>query len=40
MSGEHSAQNNLDRVDFSQGLRDVITIADKVDLQLKQAVLN
>jgi CheY-like chemotaxis protein len=33
-------QNNLDRVDFSNVLRDVITIADEVDSQLKQAVLS
>jgi CheY-like chemotaxis protein len=32
-------QNNLDRVDFSKVLRDVITIADEVDSQLKQAML-
>jgi CheY-like chemotaxis protein len=33
-------QNNLDRVDFSKVLRDVITIADEVDSQLKQAMLS
>jgi DNA-binding response OmpR family regulator len=33
-------QKNLDRVDFSKVLRDVITIADEVDSQLKQAVLS
>ena len=31
-------QNNLPRVDFSKVLRDVITIADEVDSQLKQAM--
>ena len=35
----NTLQNNLDRVDFSKVLRDVITIADEVDSQLKQAVL-
>jgi CheY-like chemotaxis protein len=34
----NTLQNNLDRVDFSKVLRDVITIADEVDSQLKQAV--
>jgi CheY-like chemotaxis protein len=33
-------QNNLERVDFSKVLGDVITIADEVDSQLKQAVLS
>jgi ActR/RegA family two-component response regulator len=33
-------QNNLPRVDFSNVLRDVITIADEVDSQLKQAMLS
>jgi len=33
-------QNNLDRVDFSKVLADVITIADEVDSQLKQAMLS
>jgi CheY-like chemotaxis protein len=36
----NTLQNNLDRVDFSTVLRDVITIADEVDSQLKQAVLS
>jgi CheY-like chemotaxis protein len=36
----NTLQNNLDRVDFSEVLRDVITIADEVDSQLKQAVLS
>jgi CheY-like chemotaxis protein len=36
----NTLQKNLDRVDFSQLLRDVITIADEVDSQLKQAVLS
>jgi CheY-like chemotaxis protein len=35
----NTLQNNLDRVDFSKVLRDVITIADEVDSQLKQAML-
>jgi CheY-like chemotaxis protein len=34
----NTLQNNLDKVDFSKVLRDVITIADEVDSQLKQAV--
>jgi CheY-like chemotaxis protein len=34
----NTLQNNLDRVDFSKVLRDVITIADEVDSQLKQAM--
>lgn len=33
-------QNNLSSVDFSQVLLDVMTIADEVDSQLKQAMLN
>jgi hypothetical protein len=36
----NTLQNNLDRVDFSKVLLDVITIADEVDSQLKQAVLS
>jgi CheY-like chemotaxis protein len=36
----NTLQNNLERVDFSKVLRDVITIADEVDSQLKQAVLS
>ena len=36
----NTLQNNLDRVDFSRVLRDVITIADEVDSQLKQAMLS
>jgi CheY-like chemotaxis protein len=36
----NTLQNNLDSVDFSSVLRDVITIADEVDSQLKQAVLS
>ena len=32
-------QNNLANVDFSTVLLDVITIADEVDSQLKQAML-
>ena len=32
-------QNNLATVDFSKVLLDVITIADEVDSQLKQAML-
>jgi CheY-like chemotaxis protein len=36
----NTLQNNLDRVDFSKVLRDVITIADEVDSQLKQAMLS
>jgi len=31
-------QNNLSSVDFSQVLLDVMTIADEVDSQLKQAM--
>ena len=36
----NTLQNNLDKVDFSNVLRDVITIADEVDSQLKQAMLS
>jgi hypothetical protein len=36
----NTLQNNLSRVDFSKVLRDVITIADEVDSQLKQAMLS
>jgi DNA-binding response OmpR family regulator len=36
----NALQNNLARVDFSKVLRDVITIADEVDSQLKQAMLS
>jgi CheY-like chemotaxis protein len=36
----NTLQNNLDRVDFSNVLRDGVTIADEVDSQLKQAVLS
>jgi CheY-like chemotaxis protein len=35
----NTLQSNLNRVDFSNVLKDVITIADEVDSQLKQAVL-
>jgi hypothetical protein len=35
----NTLQNNLARVDFSTVLLDVMTIADEVDSQLKQAVL-
>ncbi len=35
----NTLQNNLAKVDFSQLLLDVITIADEVDSQLKQAML-
>jgi CheY-like chemotaxis protein len=34
----NTLQNNLERVDFSTVLRDVIVIADEVDSQLKQAL--
>jgi hypothetical protein len=34
----NTLQNNLCRVDFSKVLVDVITIADEVDSQLKQAM--
>jgi hypothetical protein len=33
-------QNNLRRIDFGRVLLDVITIADEVDSQLKQAMLS
>ncbi|MGA9981185.1 MAG: response regulator [Candidatus Sulfotelmatobacter sp.] len=36
----NTLQNNLARVDFSKLLLDVITIADEVDSQLKQAMLS
>lgn len=36
----HTLQNNLAKVDFSKLLLDVITIADEVDSQLKQAMLS
>lgn len=36
----NTIQNNLRRVDFSRILPDVITIADEVDSQLKQAMLS
>jgi hypothetical protein len=36
----NTLQKNLDKVDFSKVLHDVITIADEVDSQLKQAVLS
>jgi DNA-binding response OmpR family regulator len=36
----NTLQNNLAKVDFSSVLRDVITIADEVDSQLKQAMLS
>jgi len=36
----NTLQNNLDKVDFSKVLLDVITIADEVDSQLKQAMLS
>lgn len=35
----NTLRKNLDKVDFSKVLTDVITIADEVDSQLKQAVL-
>ena len=35
----NTLQNNLERLDFNNVLKDVITIADEVDSQLKQAVL-
>ncbi len=35
----NTLQNNLSSIDFSHVLRDVITIADEVDSQLKQAML-
>src|SRR5580658_7671648 len=36
----NTLRKNLDKVDFSKVLSDVITIADEVDSQLKQAVLS
>jgi hypothetical protein len=36
----NTIQNNLSKVDFSKVLLDVITIADEVDSQLKQAMLS
>jgi hypothetical protein len=36
----NTLQRNLRRVDFSKVLLDVITIADEVDSQLKQAMLS
>ena len=39
MSIFNTLQNNLSRVDFSKVLLDVITVADEVDSQLKQAML-
>src|SRR5258708_177299 len=36
----NTIHNNLPRVDFRKVLRDVITIADEVDSQLKQAMLS
>jgi hypothetical protein len=35
----NTLQNNLSKVNFSAVLLDVITIADEVDSQLKQAML-
>jgi hypothetical protein len=35
----NTLQNNLGSVDFSTALLDVMTIADEVDSQLKQAML-
>ena len=39
VSISNTRQNNLRTVDFSEVLLDVITIADEVDSQLKQAML-
>jgi DNA-binding response OmpR family regulator len=39
MSIFNTLQNNLPRIDFSKVLLDVITVADEVDSQLKQAML-
>ena len=39
VSTSNTRQNNLRTVDFSKVLLDVITIADEVDSQLKQAIL-
>jgi CheY-like chemotaxis protein len=36
----NTLQNNLAKVDFSRVLRDVVTIADEVDSQLKDAMLS
>ena len=36
----NTLQNNLAKIDFSKVLLDVITIADEVDSQLKQAMLS
>ncbi len=36
----NTLQNNLSKVDFSKVLLDVMTIADEVDSQLKQAMLS
>jgi hypothetical protein len=36
----NTLQNNLPEVDFSKALLDVMTIADEVDSQLKQAMLS
>ena len=36
----NTLQKNLTKVDFSKVLLDVITIADEVDSQLKQAMLS
>jgi hypothetical protein len=36
----NTLQNNLTKVDFSKLLLDVVTIADEVDSQLKQAMLS
>jgi hypothetical protein len=40
VSIRNTQQNYLEKVDFSKVLRDVITIADEVDSQLKQAILS
>lgn len=36
----HTLQVNLNSVDFSLLLNDVMTIADEVDLQLKQTIVS
>jgi len=36
----NTLQNNLYKVDFSKVLLDVMTIADEVDSQLKQAIIS
>jgi hypothetical protein len=36
----NTLQNNLSKVDFSKVLLDVMTIADEVDSQLKQAIIS